>query len=889
MATKFRFESRTVPTSLVHRSCPDRGQRRKRRSTRLDVCALEHRLLLSGILVTGSGPGAPPEVRVYSAQTGAELFHFLAYDPQFRGGVRVAVGDVLGDGDQEIVTVPGPGANPLVKVYSGSDGTLIGEFLATPATYRGGLSVAVGDVSGSGHDEIITASDRGAPRVSIYSGANGGLVASFLAYQPGYHDGVNVAIGDLDQSGDADIVTAPRSGLPEIKVFDGVSQALVTHFEAYHGSTEDGVSVTVGDVTTIGTLDIITAAPNATGTGAALKVFSGSSGQELAQISVPGREYAHGVRIAAVDVNGDHADELALASPTGKGVAVVDTSSLQVAALESSIKGPGTSLLGGVPNTPPPVAYRVSSGSVHGSFVAASSSVTESTPAALAESANPIGLSLTPIQRLAYYDPSSGQFVLVTPDDPRLVGKDVYVLVHGWAPGYNTWVQKDAALGQVLEWWQTFPGQPGYNAAISGGLPPASEWLLDGHTEDSIVVSSTGMVQDLLASDPNAAVLAYSWIDDSATPVSSYTGIPEDAYLSEAMTTLNGERLAVALEQVLGSEAQFHGKLQLIGHSHGSRVATVAAVALTDAANPITVNQLTILDSPESSNTDLGYLLAEQGASNNDWYFLQDLDIDRADPSATFVDNYVSYFDEPFDVISYPGSNSNLSQVVDVSLDAEPYSALDPAGQHSYAAYWYAGSSEPALTYGNTVGRQWSPLLPGNTGPTNPPQNLSSSYEQSWDYFDYSQSNQFDLNTYTPSPLNPVFNPLTLPAKSTPGVDVTNSAGGASVQLTQQNGTLQSYTGSFTTAGFLHGIRGITFTYQFQNAAPGDELTISIDGDLAFVMDASLMQSQAGPGTITVGDLFGDESHTLTFTLTSTQPNSTSSVIVSNLRQFADE
>ena len=217
-------------------------------------------------------------------------------------------------------------------------------------------------------------------------------------------------------------------------------------------------------------------------------------------------------------------------------------------------------------------------------------------------------------------------------------------------------------------------------------------------------------------------------------------------------------------------KAQFRGKLQLIGHSHGSKVATVAAVALTDAANPITVNQLTILDSPESSDTDLGYLVAAEGASNNDWYFLQDLNINRADPSATFVDNYISYFDEPFDVISYPGSNPNLSQIVDVSLDAEPYSVTDPAGQHSYAAYWYAGSSEPALTYGNSVGREWSPLLSGNTGPTNPPQNLSSSYEQLWNYFDYSQSNQFELNTYTPSPLNPVFNPVTLPAKSTPGV-----------------------------------------------------------------------------------------------------------------------
>jgi hypothetical protein len=42
-------------------------------------------------------------------------------------------------------------------------------------------------------------------------------------------------------------------------------------------------------------------------------------------------------------------------------------------------------------------------------------------------------------------------------------------------------------------------------------------------------------------------------------------------------------------------------------------------------------------------------------------------------------------------------------------------------------------------------------------------------------------------------------------------------------------------------------------------------------------------------GTITIGDLLGDESHSVTVALTSTQPNSTSAVSVSNLLQFADE
>ena len=98
---------------------------------------------------------------------------------------------------------------------------------------------------------------------------------------------------------------------------------------------------------------------------------------------------------------------------------------------EVNDSGPGIlPILKGIQNAPPPVACRLSTGSAHSSFVAATSSVTESTPATLAASANPNPLSLTPIQRLAYYDPTSRQFVPVTRDDPRLVGKDVTVMVH---------------------------------------------------------------------------------------------------------------------------------------------------------------------------------------------------------------------------------------------------------------------------------------------------------------------------------------------------------------------------------------------------------------------------------------------------------------------------
>ena len=205
----------------------------------------------------------------------------------------------------------------------------------------------------------------------------------------------------------------------------------------------------------------------------------------------------------------------------------------------------------------------------------------------------------------------------VVPNDPSLVGKDVIVLVHGWAADYSYWVDDVAKntnpkLPTTLTWWDTDPSQPGYNlnANLEANqqassiltpviLGPASNFLLHGYDNLGIEASETGMAQTIAARaakvDPKAVVLAYTWIDDSGT--SSIT----NPYLSEAYTVEDGERLADGLRTVLGSQSAFGGQIQLIGHSHGSKVATVAAVSLTtkDVPDTFDVRQLTLLDSPE--------------------------------------------------------------------------------------------------------------------------------------------------------------------------------------------------------------------------------------------------------------------------------------------------
>jgi serralysin len=162
-------------------------------------------------------------VRVFSGRNGAELRSFLAYPAAFRGGVRVASGDVNGDGLADIVTGTGPGTPAQVKVFSGVDASELSSFLAFDPGFVGGVFVASGDVNGDGVAEIITgAGAGGGPHVKVFSGANGSVVHDFQAFAERAKGGVRVACTDVNRDGRPDIVVglAPRVSA-EVRAFDG--------------------------------------------------------------------------------------------------------------------------------------------------------------------------------------------------------------------------------------------------------------------------------------------------------------------------------------------------------------------------------------------------------------------------------------------------------------------------------------------------------------------------------------------------------------------------------------------------------------------------------------------------------------------------------------------
>jgi hypothetical protein len=211
------------------------------------------------LIATGAGPGGGPHVRAFDSRTRAQVLSFFAYGADFRGGVHVATGDVTGDGVEDVVTGPGEGGGPLVRVFDGVTGRLVREFLAYAADFRGGVWVAAGDVNGDGRADIITGAGRGGgPHVKVFDGATGALLNERMAYDPVLRGGVTVAAGDVNGDGLADVITgAGVGGGPHVKVYNSSTATLLGEFFAFDPAQRFGITVGAGDVNGDGGADVI--------------------------------------------------------------------------------------------------------------------------------------------------------------------------------------------------------------------------------------------------------------------------------------------------------------------------------------------------------------------------------------------------------------------------------------------------------------------------------------------------------------------------------------------------------------------------------------------------------------------------------------------------------
>ena len=277
----------------------------------------------------GADAGTTAEVKVYDAG-GKLICDFDAY-PNFQGGVRVAVGDINADGIDDVITAAGFGGGPHVQVFDGKllvygvaerIVSALGSYYAYNPQFRGGVYVAVGDVNGDGRPDIITGADAGGgPHVIAWDNVTSNALVSFFAYDGSFHGGVRVAAGDLDGDGKAEIITGAGSGGgPHVRAFNSKGQVVQETF-AFDANFLGGVYVGAGDVNGDGKSDIIVGA-GAGGTPE-VRVLSGINLAQLRSFRAYDSAWFGGVRVSVADVDFDGFCDIITGAGPGGGPHVV--------------------------------------------------------------------------------------------------------------------------------------------------------------------------------------------------------------------------------------------------------------------------------------------------------------------------------------------------------------------------------------------------------------------------------------------------------------------------------------------------------------------------------------------------------------------------------------
>ena len=323
--------------------------------------------------------------------------------------------------------------------------------------------------------------------------------------------------------------------------------------------------------------------------------------------------------------------------------------------------------------------------------------------------------------------------------------------------------------------------------------------------------------------------------------------------------------------------------LHLIGHSHGSKVVTVAAMELQNDQKK--VNHLTILDSPESGSGALFHHVLQVDAANLVGYYLSFMDIQKKRTSQVasqsfpmFVDNYISEF-------GVAVSGNRLDSVVNIGLYPDKLFSGESledrvSDDHAYSGMWYGGAAIGAKSTGNApIGLAWPPVPDNTTGGWYQPwENKPDSAKYQWQLVKGNVSHvDFPTYTYGSDPIE-----ITKVSSSGP---VTSQSG--MLVFDGTSGKAAVYAGKVDLD--ITGVYGVSFDMKWDNPAPGDYFVVTVDAEdfkeeVALVFDGKSVASGWHKVSFNT-DLIGEDTR-IHFHFLPAKPKSSDTVTIKDFRDI---
>ncbi len=241
-------------------------------------------------------------VRIFNGEGNLSRGGFFSYNKMFRGGVQLM--EKGGGRDRKFFL-----ANESeVRVYD-SNGVLLSKINPFGSNYKGGISLAVGDVDGDGRDDLIVGKEKESPEVKVFDSLTGKEKRHFWAYATTFKGGLSLAVCDLNNDGVMEIVTgAGFGGGPHVRIFRGNGKIFDTGFFPFDKKWRSGVNVACANVDNDKGVEIIVGAT--VGNDPIVKTIDSRTHKIKKEFLGFEKENKSGVRVSTVDFDGSDKSEI---------------------------------------------------------------------------------------------------------------------------------------------------------------------------------------------------------------------------------------------------------------------------------------------------------------------------------------------------------------------------------------------------------------------------------------------------------------------------------------------------------------------------------------------------------------------------------------------------